>query len=234
MQSEVLVEARKFLVERLKDSGNYNESRHPWRRDWQFAVLHSLRIEAYVLKILERQDHHLTPRDVILLRLAAILHDISRLEKREGHAQASAQVAAGWLRTLPGFDLADDEIETVSGMIAAHSDKNFQDGNFSLSILKDADTLDEIGVMSIFMAANWVESHSPFYFYDLRARLVEVEIPFCQQKLALLNTSGARQILEGKMSFIQNFIAQLNDELQAGPQVGTLLNVPASLEGFNL
>jgi hypothetical protein len=108
-------------------------------------------------------------------------------------------------------------------MSAGHSNKADPEPDPSKAILKDADTLDEIGVMSIFMAANWVETNSPFFFHDLRQRLIDVEIPFFERKLAILNTKGAEEILLEKKAFMQTFIAQVTDELQADTQIEQLL-----------
>ena len=93
MPIHILDEARLFLLHSLQGRRNEIESRHPWRRSWKFAVLHSLRVESYAVRILAHEDHSLSEEEVTRLRLAAILHDISRLEKREEHAC--------WVRRLP-------------------------------------------------------------------------------------------------------------------------------------
>jgi uncharacterized protein len=82
------------MVDCLKGKHNDFETKHPWRKDWEFAVLHSLHVEAYVLRILAYENHTLTKHEITLLRLAAILHDIARIDNRENHAQLGAEVAA--------------------------------------------------------------------------------------------------------------------------------------------
>jgi hypothetical protein len=223
MSKNILDEARAYLIHSLKGKHNGFETRHPWRKEWEFAVLHSLRVESYVLRILARENHSLSEHEIILLRLAAILHDIARLDKRENHAISGAEIVEKWLQDHAGYNLSSSDTARVIELIADHSNKSVREQDFSKAVLKDADTLDEIGVMSIFMTSNWLEPRSPFFFYDLRQRLIEFELPFCDRKLAVLNTVGAKEILLAKKAFIENFIAQLTDELQAEGDLGSLL-----------
>ena len=223
MSNNLLEEARIFLVQTLQGKHNHFESRHPWRRGWEFAVLHSLRVESYVMKIMAREGSVLSEPEVTLIRLAAILHDTGRLDKKEGHANLGAQIAKNWLQEYPNPALESNEIERVGVLIADHSNKEVHEQDFGKAVLKDADTLDEIGAMSIFMSSSWVDAQSPFFFHDLRQRLIDFEIPFCDQKLAILNTDGAKQILKEKKSFLENFVAQITEELQSDPHTEQIL-----------
>ena len=214
MAADLLDTARDFLVLSSQGKLNHQETIHPWRKDWEFAVLHSLRVEQYVLKILNREQHRLTETEIHLLRLAAILHDIARLDQRDNHALLGATVARNWLQAHANRSFTADEIDRIVEMIAVHSDKAGGDTDYCRAVLKDADTLDEIGVMSVFMASNWLDARSPFFFNGLLQRLVDFELPFCDKKMAILNTDGARAILKEKREFIQCVIEQLTDELQ--------------------
>jgi HD superfamily phosphodiesterase len=223
MPTQILEEARLFLVNSLRDRHNENETRHPWRKDWEFAVLHSLRVETYVTRILRQDQHTLSEREITLLRLAAILHDINRLGKREEHAKLGAETTKSWLMQSSSKLLSEEDVERVVELIADHSNKADPEPDFSKAVLKDADTLDEIGMMSVFMAANWVDSQSPFFFHHLRQRLVDVEVTYCEKKLTILNTRGAREILQERKTFLENFIAQIDDELQTDPDIEQML-----------
>lgn len=211
MNADILEIARAHLVTALRGKTNAVEAHHPWRRDWGVVVLHSLRVEQYVLKILDRQPHNLGVADVRLLRLAAILHDIARLDDPPHHAALGAIIAKRWLVAQGSLSTAD--IDRVTDLIATHSAKHGRDDDFGRGVLKDADTLDEIGLMSVFMAGNWIDHESVFFFHDLRERLIEREIPFCDDKLAILNTPAAREILLEKRDFVLRAIAQLTEEL---------------------
>ena len=115
MPTQILEEARLFLVNSLRDSRNENESRHPWRQGWEFAVLHSLRVETYVTRILKQDLHSLSEKEITLLRLAAILHDINRLGKREEHAKLGAETTKTWLMQTSSTHLPEDDVERVRG-----------------------------------------------------------------------------------------------------------------------
>ena len=225
MANSILDVARKYLLNSLHGKPNRFESKHPWRNGWEFAVLHSLRVESYVTKILAREgEQALSEREILLLRLAAILHDIGRLDQREGHAQLGAEIAKTFLHGSSANSLKENEIARVTELIADHSNKEAREPDFSKAILKDADTLDEIGGMSILMAVNWLDARSPYFFSDLRQRLVEFEIPYCDKKLAILNTHGAREILAGKKAFIENFVSQIAEETEGTVQMEQVLH----------
>ncbi|MBV5337343.1 MAG: HD domain-containing protein, partial [Deltaproteobacteria bacterium] len=223
MSTNILDNARTYLFHSFKGKQSSFETKHPWRKDWKFAVLHSLRVESYTLKILAREPHSLPEHEIVLIRLAAILHDLARMEDVGNHAKLGAEIAEPWLRGGSGFSLTNNDIERVLEMIADHSNKNVREQDFSKAILKDADILDEIGVMSIFMTSNWLDRRSPFFFYDLRQRLIEFEIPFCDKQMSILNTHGAREILSEKKAFVENFIAQLTEEVQADGDIEQIL-----------
>lgn len=223
MSNDILYEAREYLVAFLRGKANKLETRHPWRREWQHIVLHSLRVESYVVRLLEEEPHSLTESERRSLRLAAILHDIGRLEKTENHATTGAEIVGMWFRADPLRRLPLVEVQRVVELIADHSNKDRNDSDFSKAVLKDADILDEVGAMSIFMAGNWLDMGSPFFFYDLRQRLLEVEIPFCYQQLSRLRTAAAKKLLNGKKAFVENFIAQMGDELRSEVHVERLL-----------
>ena len=231
MSKKLLDDARTYLVNSLKGKQNGFETKHPWRKDWEFAVLHSLRVESYTLEILARENHSLSEHEVVLLRFAAILHDIARLDKRENHAASGAEIVEKWLQTDPSHDLKRGDVTRVLEMIADHSNKAVRESDFSKAVLKDADTLDEIGVMSIFMTSNWLEHRSPFFFHELRKRLIEFELPFCDKQLSILNTNGAKEILREKKAFVENFIAQITDELKADEQVEQMIRLLSKNSG---
>ena len=223
MSKNILDDARAYLVNFLKGKHNGFETKYPWRKDWEFAVLHCLRVESYALRILARENHPLSEHEIIQLRLAAILHDIARFDKWENHAKSGAEIVEKWLQENSGSNLNSDDIARVLEMIADHSNKDMREQDFSKAVLKDADTLDEIGVMSIFMTSNGLEKQSPFFFYELRQRLIDFELPFCDKKLAILNTEGAKEILREKKAFVENFITQMTDELKADEYIEKML-----------
>ena len=114
MVNDLLNEARQFLVEYLRGKQQAYERTHPWRQDWEFAVMHALRVETYVNKILQREPHDLSERDLRLLRLAAILHDIGRMESTDKHASLGAEIVAVWLSEKRAERLTEQEKTTIN------------------------------------------------------------------------------------------------------------------------
>ena len=222
--SDILHEARNFLVASLRGKQLQRETVHPWRKEWEYTVCHSLRVENYVVEILKRGQYHFTETEKTLLRLAAILHDIGRLERKEDHAKFGAEIAGRWLSTNSQNKLSKEQTEKVVQLIAGHSEKGQVESDISHAVLKDADTLDEIGAISIFMSSNWIDRQSPYFLHNLLQRLQEFEIPFCEEKMAILNTQAAREILMEKEAFIAAFINQLSNELASDSQIERLLS----------
>lgn len=223
MTTTILSDARDYLVTFLRGKPNVRETKHPWHKGWIHVVLHSLRVESYVLRILAHEEHRLTESDLRSLQLAAILHDIGRLEKSENHSKTGAEITRLWLENHQDRNLKEADIIRIVELIADHSNKVGHEPDFCKAVLKDADILDEIGAMSIFMASNWLDLPSPFFFYDLQKRLLDFEIPFCDHQLMYVNTNAAKEILNKKKAFIEHFVVQLSDELQVDPEIKSSL-----------
>jgi HD superfamily phosphodiesterase len=208
MDELILTEAQLFMVECLRGKENGREMLHPWRKSWEFTVQHSQRVEALAVQIAEKQTPPLFADDLLTLRLAALLHDVARLEGVADHAERGAGIVAAWLngRVIP-------DQEKLLSLIARHSEKEIPGPDLLHGILKDADTLDEIGAISILMCANWVDRSDPNFLANLLERLRQFEIPFCERKMAQLNTPAAKSILRQKQAFVADFISQLGYEL---------------------
>ncbi|MFA5523408.1 MAG: HD domain-containing protein [Tissierellales bacterium] len=220
MDKKILDEGKRFLVSYLKDKTVDYETYHPWRSNWEFVVLHSLRVEGYVKKILSIENHNLSQNDILITQLAAILHDLGRIHRREGHALLGRDIISDWLKDNHIIPLGVNESSRLLYLIEKHSDKEDGYEDYCLKVLRDADVLDEIGAMSIFMASNWIDRNNPYYFNLLSDRLENLEISYCEKALKLLNTEGARLILEEKKKFITCFVDQLKDELYGTEMFG--------------
>ena len=213
MDESILYEAKKFLVTYLKDKHIDYEGNHPWRNSWEFIVLHSLRVDGYVQKILDCESHNLSYDEVLLTRLAAILHDIGRIYKREGHALLGRDIILNWIGGNIPLARSIGDTNKLLYLIERHSNKEDDEVDYCLQVLRDADVLDEIGVMSIFMASNWIERSNPYYFELLLDRVENLEIDFCDNGFKLLKTESAKLILSEKRKFLTLFTDQLKDEL---------------------
>lgn len=212
MEKMIINEAKKFLIEYCTGKECDAEVLHPWRVDGQFAVLHSLRVEKYVEKILAIDKHNLSQDEIVLTRLLALLHDVGRVIQREEHSKFSARIVKGWLDKNPEFKNQICDSKKLIYMIENHSDKDNDEADFGFAVFKDADELDEIGVHSVFMASNRIEKESPYFFNFLEDRVSDYEIEFCNKKMKKLYTDGAKKILKKKKEFIELLVAQLKDE----------------------
>lgn len=210
---DLLKDARSYLVQFAQGKSCDHESIHPWRKSGEFIIYHSLRVACYVERILKVEGPRLSPDEQLLLRLAAVLHDLGRLVKVDGHAEISAQLVEAWLAAdfRRGETIKDPQ--RLRYLILAHSNKDHLETDLAAQILKDADILDEIGVMSIFMATSRLDRSSSTFFADLHERLDGHELSYCDRQMARLGTEMAKTILLQKRNFIQGFIEQLEAEL---------------------
>ena len=220
MDENTLDEGKKFLFSYLKDKSIEHETIHPWRKSWEAVVLHCLRVEGYVKKILACESHDLSDDEVLLTRLAAIVHDIGKIPRRDEHALIGRNIIHDWLRENKAITKSVEESNRLLYLVEKHSDKEDDDEDYCLKVLRDADVLDEIGVMSIFMTSNWIDKSNPYFFKLLSDRVENFEINFCENGLKLLNTKSAKMILEEKIQFITLFNNQLQDELYGTEMLG--------------
>jgi len=219
MNAEIINEAKKYLIEYLEGKTCDYEITHPWRKDSQFIILHSLRVHSYALKIIENEFCGMSEEDKLIIEMAAILHDIGKPEVSEGHAKRSTEIVGRWVSSNVHIASKIKNVEKLHRIIEIHSDKDSKEDDICSSILKDADTLDEIGALSIFMSSNQVDKHSPFFFNKLLDRLESFEISYCNRQMLKLNTNYGRKLLEDKRSFIEMFNSQLALELEGTSEI---------------
>jgi uncharacterized protein len=219
MRVEIINEAKKFLTEYLEGKTCDYESMHPWRKDSQFIIIHSLRVHSYATQIIENEFYEITQEDRLIIEMAAILHDIGKLEVNKGHAKCSTEIVDRWLKSNVHIASKVENVEKLLRVIETHSDKDTKDDDMCSCILKDADTLDEIGALSIFMASNQVDRHSPFFFNELLERLENFEINFCNRKMLKLKTTYGKKLLQDKKAFIEMFNSQLALELKGTSEI---------------
>lgn len=213
MDETILNEGRNFLISYLKNKKINYETIHPWRNKWEFIVLHSFRVEGYVKKILDGEMRSLSSEEALTLRLAALLHDIGKIDNREDHAIIGRDIIYNWLNNNQEILHAIKEPDRLLYLIENHSNKEDKESDYCLQVLKDADILDEIGIMSVFMASSWIDRSNPYFFNLLSDRIKNFEISFCDKKIKLLSTETSKSILNAKRNFIVALDKQLRDEV---------------------
>lgn len=167
--------------------------------------------------------------DMEILIPAVILHDITKQdkstpEKRRLSADKSASMAS---RILQKYSYPEHKIEKIVHSIAIHSfSKGMKPETIEAKILQDADRLDAIGAIGIARCfAVGGELRRKFYdIDDPRAENREADdgqysIDHFYKKLLLLkekmHTETAKEIAEKRHRFMQAFLRELNDEINA-------------------
>lgn len=98
VSTQIINAARQYLAKFLEGKEAAWETIHPRRKRWEFTYQHCLRVEHLVCTLLAAEKIALPEEDLLALRLAAILHDIGRLDCWDGHATFGVEVVAGWLQ----------------------------------------------------------------------------------------------------------------------------------------
>jgi len=190
------------------------ETKHPWRLHWKYTIQHAYRVERYVNQILDKDFGNMLESKKILIRAAALVHDIGKSQTRENHAVIGGEIIKDCIKNSKITFLTKDEEEELIYMISNHSNKeNRDDSNIGLNVLIDSDFLDEIGMMSLIMSTNWIDKNNPNYYTLYQKRLEEMEIEYCKKGMNHLYTSMAKEILEDKLKFIRIANEQLKKEM---------------------
>jgi HD superfamily phosphodiesterase len=211
--STLIIEAKQTLKDFLKGKDNQRETLHPWRKSWEATYLHSMRVEQIALQLANSGEFQFSDEDILTLQLAAVLHDIGRLEGFPNHAPCSAKITREWLEAHPEIRAQIPQPDVLLDLIRRHSDKDTPADYALLAVLVDADNLDEMGAMSISMCANWVDRTSPFFFYDMLDMLKSREMTYFDKVERQLNTKAAKEYLKPKRALIEAFTYQLAREL---------------------
>jgi uncharacterized domain HDIG len=173
------------------------------RKDRAHDLEHALRVREWGKKLAVEEG-----ADVIIVELAALLHDIGRsgaVEKT--HAESSAGLAVNILHKT-GY--SQDIVQRVKDAIVAHSREGYEPETLEAQILYDADKLDFVGAIGLgrlFTLAGvqgWplVGENSCESFYQDKIRGYQKH----------LFTKAARVHFEPLFCFMEEFWKELHDE----------------------
>jgi uncharacterized protein len=196
------------LPERLvQKAQRYFDGQDP-AHDWQ----HNLRVMSLCERIGREEG-----ADMLVLRLAALLHDIGRAEElrtKQCHAEISAREACVLLRA-EGY--AEELITVVQKAILTHRFRR-QNPPTTLEeqILFDADKLDSIGAIGVARAFAYSgvirqPIHSDDPDQHTPAREFAIKLSRCKDKLM---TATAKRIAEERHRFMVQFFEQWEKELR--------------------
>lgn len=124
-----------------KVMSNLENNLPPW------LYYHSPDHTKYVLEkaIFLAEQEEVSGRELFLIKVAALYHDLGFVKGREEHERKSCEMAAA---ELPEFDITPEEIQRICGMIMATKIPQ-QPKNLSEKILADAD-LEYLGTDSFY------------------------------------------------------------------------------------
>jgi len=184
---------------------------------------HINRVEALCLEIQKEEGG-----DPLILRLAALLHDVGVVKEHEeggDHALYSAEIASEFLRKA-GF--GKEFIEAVASCILTH---RFSGGKspdtIEARILQDADRLDALGAVGIFravfsMGALRMLKHTTGIDKGISKKTVYVDDPiegfneYMRYKPFTipekLNTNASKRIAEERLKIMRLYLEALNLE----------------------
>lgn len=194
----------------------------PWRKSKEYIFIHCGNVERLCLKIVDEGNFYLSQKEIIELRIAAILHDVGKLYFFDDHAKKSAELTRKWFEK--NKDLGEYlDTSNIIKMIANHSEKNIISESICECILKDADILDETGVTGIFMTSKRVNEKNPLFFFDLSKKLVNRELTFLNNTLKKLVTIESKKLMSKKIQYLNSFIKELDDEIKDDSSKDVLL-----------
>lgn len=166
--------------------------------------------------------------DLLVVELAALLHDIADSKFHGGDEEIGPQVAGDFLQ---GLGLPENKIQHVQQIIRNMSFKaSLGEISFhskEMEVVQDADRLDAIGAVGIARAFTYGGfKNRVLYDPDIPPQMNQSKEAYKQstaptvnhfyEKLFLLkdrmNTASARKIAQTRHEFMQNYIAQFLDE----------------------
>lgn len=209
---DVVDEARSFLISYLRGKENTEDRAYPWKESWEYVVHHSFRVESYAAEIIASTGG-LSEGDTLLIRTAAVLHDIGSLDDRKNHAKTGASVVKTWTTNKRSFTDHFDTKE-LAKLIAGHQKKDPKEKDIHMAILCDADLLDGVGAMSIFMMANKASPSSHDYPKQVMEIMNSEGLDYLKKKRGKLATEAGKALLDRKAEFVESFYRELKDELR--------------------
>lgn len=210
-EKEIISGCVDFVKNSLKDA----EAGHDWH--------HIERVHKNALLLAQRHECNM-----LVLELAALLHDIADAKFHDGDDSIGPKVARAWLEK----ELGDEEI--VDHVVAIIENVSFKGGNakkthdsIELDLVQDADRLDAIGAIGIARAFHFGGfKNRPLYDpdFDHRTDMSAEEyrtrktpsVNHFYEKLLLLkdrmNTEGGKELATKRHEHMEAFLDQFHAE----------------------
>lgn len=208
----VIDQAKNFLISYLRGKEASDDRRYPWKESWEYIIHHSFRVESYAVELIEKEGD-ISESDSLLIRTAAILHDIGSLDDRKKHAKVGANIVKSWTRNKTVFK-EFFSVKELYTLIGGHQKKDPKEKDRRMAILCDADLLDGIGAMSIFMMAHKASPEDHDYPKQVMEIIYSEGYDFLSKKRGKLATAAGKELFEEKAGFVEQFYQQLKLELR--------------------
>ncbi len=151
--------------------------------------------------------------DLLILEIAALLHDIGRKNKikitsSKNHAELSAEMAFKFLKTYE-FKLSQEDLDNIIHCIRSHSFSNKSNPQtLEAKILSDADKLDALGAIGLYRTIGFTVKNKGNI--DDIIKHLEEKIIKLKDRLFL---DISRKIAEKRQKIILDFYKELKDEI---------------------
>ena len=152
--------------------------------------------------------------DLYVLKLAALLHDIGRIDEKNdllkrNHAEISAEKAFKYLDSM-NFGFSRDFIEKIIHCIKAHSfSNNFEPHSIEAKILSDADKLDAMGAIGIFRTIGFTLTNGG----NIKQIIEHLETKILKLK-EKMHIEYSKQIAEERNKILLEFYHKLKQETE--------------------
>ncbi|WP_019850669.1 HD domain-containing protein [Desulfitobacterium sp. PCE1] len=170
------------------------------RKDQAHDLEHALRVREWGKKIGIQES-----ADLVIVELAAILHDIGRSGTlSRTHAESGSALAGGILQKC-GYP--ENIIEAVKTAVLSHSREGYEPETLEAKILYDADKLDFVGPIGIARLFAWAgKEGKPFFGPDSCESFYRERISHYHKHLY---TETARVLFEPLFLYSENFWSEL-------------------------
>ncbi|GAI71514.1 unnamed protein product [marine sediment metagenome] len=151
--------------------------------------------------------------NLLIIKIAALLHDVGRIHEKKNdaknHAEISAEMAKEFFHKT-NFNITIDDIENIIHSIRAHSfSNNVKPKTLEAKILSDADKLDALGAIGLYRTI--------IYSFKLKNGGIEKVINHLENKILKLKDGlyleVSKQIAEERSKIIIDFYDKIREEI---------------------
>lgn len=187
-----------LTIAHVKSQLEGESSGHDWwhtYRVWQLA------------KVMGKQEK----ANMLVVELAALLHDIADHKFHGGDSSVGPKVAGEWLASIGVDKLIINRVQEVISQVSFIKGRHVKPNTLEGQIVQDADRLDAMGAIGVGRAfAMGAKFNEIFHDPDDKDHKSKTVINHFYQKLLLvkdlLNTKSAKKLAKHRHRFLENFL----------------------------